>query len=322
MHCVSNDTKTAPSGSSLDLFPRRIPRRPFATDCPGPGLHRMSPQEAIKRRHLQVNPPSVRFWLLFDVDKPTGALAWDDAGLPEPAWTAQNPANGHAHSAWGIEAPVLLDKPDRQKPVRYLAAIESAYRSAMAADPAYGGLLTKNPLSPHWRTFWGQHGIYGLDDLAEYVDLDRHKPRRGIDPEQIGLGRNVALFDWLRLWAYRSWRRYKLIGATLPDFADACRRAARERNAEFKVPLHDPEVMAVAKSVSSWVWQKFSLSEFERIQRQRGQSSGAKRKSAAQKRRERLMPEILDMIGQGHSQQVIADTVGVSQKTISNWIKV
>ena len=116
MHCVSNDTKTAPSGSSLDLFPRRIPRRPFATDCPGPGLHRMSPQEAIKRRHLQVNPPNLRFWLLFDIDKPDAAVAWDDAGLPEPAWTSQNVSNGHAHSAWGIEAPVLLDKPERQNP--------------------------------------------------------------------------------------------------------------------------------------------------------------------------------------------------------------
>jgi len=325
MHCVSNDTKTAPSGSSLDLFPRRIPRRPFATDCPGPGLHRMSPLEAIKRRHLQVNPPNLRFWLLFDIDKPDAAMAWDDAGLPEPAWTAQNPANGHAHSAWGIEAPVLLDKPDRQKPVRYLAAIESAYRAAMAADPAYGGLLTKNPLSPHWRTFWGQHGIYGLDDLAEYVDLDRHKPRPGIKVEDIGLGRNVALFDSLRLWAYRAWRKYKLIGATAHDFDAACLAAARERNGDFPVPLHDPEVCHTAKSVSRWVWQKFSLGEFERIQRRRGtkggQVSGAVRKTAAEERRERLMPSILEMMGQGHSQQVIADTVGVSTRTIIRWLK-
>ena len=319
MDCIT--ARNGISTPNLDLFERRIPRRPYACDYHGPGLHRMAQADALNRRHLQVNPPSVRFWLLFDVDKPTGALAWDEANLPEPAWTTQNLANGHAHSAWGIEAPVLLDKPERQKPVRYLAAIESAYRAAMGADPAYGGLLTKNPVSPHWRTLWGRHGIYGLDELAEYVDLDRHKPRRGIDPEQIGLGRNVALFDWLRLWAYRSWRRYKLIGATMPDFADACRRAARERNAEFRVPLHDPEVMAVAKSVSSWVWQKFSLSEFGRIQRQRGQSSGAKRKSAAQERRERLMPSILEMLDQGHSQQVIADTVGVTQQTVSNWIR-
>jgi hypothetical protein len=306
---------------TLELFERRIPRRPYATDELGPGLQRMSPERALKRRHLQINPPSVRFWLAFDIDDQSGAVAWDGANLPEPAWTAQNPANGHAHSVWGIEAPVLLDKPDRQKPVRYLAAVESAYRAALGADPAYGGLLTKNPLSPHWRTFWGRFGIYGLDELAEYVDLDRHKPRRSIDAEQIGLGRNVALFDWLRLWAYRSWRRYKLIGATGADFADACRTAARERNGEFRTPLHDPEVVQVAKSVSGWVWQRFTLAEFERIQRKRGQSSGAKRKSASQERRERWMPSILEMLDQGHSQQVVADTVGVSRMTINNWLK-
>ena len=323
MDCIT--ARNGISTPNLDLFERRIPRRPFACDDLGPGLRRMAPLEALNRRHLQVNPPSVRFWLLFDVDKPTGALAWDDAGLPEPAWTAQNPANGHAHSAWGIEAPVLLDKPDRQKPVRYLAAIESAYRAALDADPSYGGLLTKNPVSPHWRTFWGQHGVYGLDDLAEYVDLDRHKPRIGIKAEDIGLGRNVALFDWLRLWAYRAWRKYKLIGATSHDFDVACLSAARERNADFPVPLHDPEVCHTAKSVSRWVWKTFSLGEFERIQRRRGtkggQASGAKRKTAAQERRERLMPSILEMIGQGHSQQVIADTVGVTQQTVSNWLR-
>ena len=319
MDCIT--ARNGISTPNLDLFERRIPRRPFACDDLGPGLRRMAPLEALNRRHLQVNPPSVRFWLLFDVDKPTGALAWDDAGLPEPAWTAQNPANGHAHSAWGIEAPVLLDKPDRQKPVRYLAAIESAYRAALDADPSYGGLLTKNPVSPHWRTFWGQHGIYGLDDLAEYVDLDRHKPRLGIKAEDIGLGRNVALFDSLRLWAYRAWRKYKLIGATAHDFDVACLSAARERNGDFPVPLHDPEVCHTAKSVSRWVWKTFSLGEFERIQRRRGQASGAKRKSAAQERRERLMPSILEMLDQGHSQQVIADTVGVSQMTICRWLR-
>jgi len=310
-----------PEHSTLDLFERRIPHRPYATDQPGPGLHRMSPKEALKQQHIQINPPSVRFWLAFDIDRRDGAGAWDQADLPEPAWTAQNPENGHAHSVWGIEAPVLLDKPDRQKPVRYLAAVESAYRASLDADPAYGGLLTKNPTHSHWRTFWGRFGVYGLDELADYVDLDRHKPHRGVNVDEVGLGRNVALFDSLRLWAYRSWRRYKLIGATSHDFAESCLRAARERNGDFTCPLPDQEVGHVAKSVSSWVWKRFTLAEFERIQRERGKASGQKRRSASQERRERLMPAILDMVEQGHSQQVIADTLGIGQKTVSRWLK-
>lgn len=318
--------RSPPPEATLDLFERRIPHRPYATDHLGPGLRRMSPQQALRHRHLEVNPPSVRFWLLFDIDQPMGAMSWDFAGLPEPAWTAQNTSNGHAHVAWGLEAPVLLDKPARQKPVRYLAAVESAYRAAMDADPSYGGLLTKNPLSPHWRTYWGQYGIYGLDELAEYVDLERHKPRRGVDPEEVGLGRNVALFDWLRLWAYQSVRHYKAQGPRMePWFEKACADAAQHRNGDFPNPLHEVEVHHTAKSVARWVWKRFSLEGFKRVQSARGRkggvASGESKKNRSQRLTEAHRGTIESMLRDGYSQKAIGAHIGVTQQTISNWIK-
>ena len=307
----------APKGT-YDLFERRIPNRPYAADELGPGLRRMSPEQALKCRHLQINPPSIRFWLAFDIDDQSGAMAWDEAGLPEPAWTAQNPSNGHAHSVWGIEAPVLLDKPDRQKPVRYLAAIESAYRASLGADPAYGGLLTKNPLSSHWRTYWGQYGVYGLDELAEYVDLDRHKPKRGIDVEESGLGRNVTLFDHVRHYAYRNLRHYIQTPTAFRYWQRVVHGEAMSRNGDFPVPLPTSEVWHVAKSIAGWTWKKFDVQASDRRWRDRQSRRGSRK---GQSKRDQLMPIVMEMRAKGMSQRSIGEEIGVSAMTVSNWLR-
>ena len=44
---------------------------------------------AIRKRYIQANPPWLRSWLIFDIDRGGAALAWDDAYLPEPFWTSQ-----------------------------------------------------------------------------------------------------------------------------------------------------------------------------------------------------------------------------------------
>lgn len=56
------------------------------------------------------------------------------------------------------------------------------------------------------------------------------------------------------------------------------------------------------------------LTEPARGQAQRGRRKGAKR-------RDQLLPRVKKMADQGASQREIAEEVGVSQKTVSNWIK-
>ena len=45
--------------------------------------------------------------MLFDIDREGGALAWEDNGLPMPAWATINRENRHAHLAYALAAPVL-----------------------------------------------------------------------------------------------------------------------------------------------------------------------------------------------------------------------
>jgi hypothetical protein len=130
--------------------------------------------------------------------------------LDSNSWTAINQENGHAHIVYGMSAPVLVDSPDmRQAPLRYLCAVEAAFRAKLDADQDYAGLLTKNPVHPLWRTLRGPRLDYDLGELAEYVDLPKHIRKRGKKPEEIGLGRNVTVFEDLRQWAYRNIRGYK-----------------------------------------------------------------------------------------------------------------
>ena len=151
-----NSTTPSTSGQSspleqLELFGRGLPRRPYCTDELGTRLLITSRSRAITRRYLQVNPPWLRVSTVYDVDRPGAALAWEDAGLPAPLWAATNRLNGHAHLGWALDAPVMLGLADRQRPMRYLCAVESMMRSKLEADESFGGVITKNPMHSHWR---------------------------------------------------------------------------------------------------------------------------------------------------------------------------
>ena len=193
----------AQGAGQLELFSsHRWPRRPYCTDDLENGIYPRSLASAIRRPYIQANPPHLRVWTIYDVDRAGGAIAWEDGGLPPPSWAAANRENGHAHLVWGLSAPVLVDSPDmRQAPMRYLCAVESAFRAQLSADTGYSGLITKNPVHPLWRTLRGPRIAYELGELADWVDLPKHLPRR--QPEQIGLGRNVTIFDLVRKYAYR-----------------------------------------------------------------------------------------------------------------------
>ena len=247
----------------LDLFQdkSRWPKKPYCTDDLEAGLRIRTLQQAVTKAYIQANPPHLRIWSIFDVDRPGAALAWEDANLPPPAWAAVNRENAHAHLVWGLSAPVLVDSLEaRDAPMRYLAAIESLMRARLGADQGFSGLITKNPAHGLWRVLRGPRLAYDLGELAEYLPgLEKHRPRRGVDPERVGLGRNIALFDALRKWAYVDVRNYRDASGLQPwnQFAAGVHSRALLLNAEmFGARTLDPrEVWHIAKSVSKWTWR-------------------------------------------------------------------
>lgn len=307
----------------LDLFTDRLPKKPYCSDDKTARLIR-SKRLALRFPYIQVNPPNLKFWLPFDLDKPGGAVAWDDAGLPPPAAAIGNPLNGHAHLLYGLDAPVATSDAARIAPMRYLQAIEAGMMEKLipyGADTGFSGLIVKNPAHEQWRTLWGPPHLYGLAELAEWVNLDAHKPktRRLADLEGYGVGRNVTLFNHLGpegKWAYSAVRRYR--GRPYGEWLTAVLIEAQTRNGEFTTPLQDNEIRHIAKSVAKWVWakDKQAWANFQSRQSYKGKMSGKARLEASEDKR--ASAEL--MRSQGHSIRAIADALEVPKTTVGRWV--
>ena len=262
-----------------DLIAPRLPRRPYCTDNLKHGLVIRPPEVALGKNYVQLNPPILCHWLVFDIDEPMAALAWEKANVAPPNWITVNPENTRAHIGYLLEVPVMTAPEARDKPLRYAAAIEAAFRVALGADPCYRGLIAKNPLSPAWKTWFLHAEAYSLDYLAEWVTLSRTRTPMVVPT---GLWRNVQLFDAIRQWAYGMVRVYQQVDAGLAQWFRAVLREAEVVNKRFETPLMLSEVRATAKSVAKWTWQHFSEASFSRIQQARARRRWAQVRESSQ----------------------------------------
>lgn len=309
----------------LDLFADigRWPRRPYCTDDLASGLRIRSLASAVNRAYIQANPAHLRVWALFDIDRPGAAAAWEDADLPPPTWTSINRANGHAHSVWGLTVPVLVDGMGaRDAPLRYLCAVESMMAERLKADAGYSGLATKNPVHPLWLTLRGPRLAYSLGELAEYLPgIERHQPKRRA-AEQVGLGRNVTLFDRLRQWAYRAIRPYWGTGLQgWNAWLSQCNSKALTYNADFLTPLDGREVWHLARSVAKWTWQHTTSAGFSAWQASAGRKGGKASGEARRQAHAESRAKALQMASERCSSRKIAAALGVDQSTVVRWLK-
>jgi len=304
-----------------------IPRRPYASDDPRTGIHPRDWDIAAGLRSIQINPPEMQHWLIFDCDHDTFDL-WREH-LPEPSYIAINPDDhrhpGHHHVAYKLAAPVCRSARAHRKPIIYLRAVQEAMRRALGGDPAYTGLITKNPLHPDWRVQRGD-GLptYELGDLAAGLDLrqpraerPRSAPHELQDLTLVGIGmRNKALFDVVRHWAYAE-----------ADGPDSILEYARRCNELLPDPLPDNEVRSTARSIAAYIQAhrhgSGSRDHQAFVERQRGrgrkggQRSGEVRAAMSEDRR----ASVRLMAARGMSSRQIAAELGVNQSTIVRWLK-
>jgi len=198
------------------------------------------------------------YWLGFDVDRVGAAIDWSDRNAPAPTLTITNPENGHAHLLYALETSIRTAPDGKMKPLKYAAAVENALRKKLSADMGYSGLICKNPNHSHWKIAVWQPELYTLDWLADSLDLNAANEKEIV--ADYGLGRNCALFDKTRKWAYRAirqgWPEYE-------QWLQACYERASAYNLQFSIPLNESEVKGIAKSISKWTHKEFSKHSFE-----------------------------------------------------------
>ena len=315
------------------VFVDRIPRRPYCSDDPAQGLLIRPQATALAYRHIQHNPPPHVSCLVFDVDRKPheqhwreGYHEWRERGLPAPHWISINPENGNYHLGYLLASPVARTSAAKLKPLRYLAAIEHVLARRLGADMGYVGLITKNPVHRDWWTTWHNHAPYPLDYLAEFCpDADLAAYSRRSRKEVGGLGRNVTVFDNVREWAYSAVRAYWRPNG-YEAWADAVRAASESANAfgrEQGGPLPVSEIKATAKSISRWVWNRFTPAGFSQVQAHRGAKGGriSKRPTKNGKARADLLPEVIKLKALGYSNRDIAEDLQISAGSVSNYLR-
>ena len=250
---------------------------PMATDHDkGRFPYRQARSQALQRRYIQANPSALITSLVFDVDHEDTLLRVlsTTSGIPAPSYVAQS-SSGKGHVGYLLETPVCRTDSARLEPIRYAARVEAGLMAALEADRSYAGFMTKNPVHEHWDTFWGTDQLYTLRELAVQLPgwMPRTLPRRAVDSS--GLGRNVTLFNLVRLWSYRAILRHRDGGLTA--WEEVVTGYALSTNHGFPAPLNASEVGHLARSVARWTWRNLTAEGFTALQTERSNRAATKR---------------------------------------------
>ena len=305
------------------IFYRNLPHKPYCSDDLGHGVIIRPKKTAIQKPYIQHNPPCLITSLVFDIDRSDAYFAWSDANLPQPTWIAKNPKNCHAHIGYMLATPVCTTHRARQNVIEYLAKIEQAYGLALGADRGYSGLITKNPCNNTWETHIFDVQPYELGYLADFVELQELKT----DLREVsGLGRNCAMFDTVRYWAYKAIRAHLSDG--FDNWHSEVLEQTKNANNAFIQPLPYSEVKATAKSIARWVWRNHAEAHAKFIERQisKGRLGGLKSDSshggkARSQQYSDMRQEAVKLHIQGVNNTQIAELLKVNRRTIIRWLQ-
>ena len=307
--------------AQLADFFNNLAYKPYCADDLLYGLQIRPKKTAINMQYIQGNQPCMIHYFFFDIDRAEAVMAWHDANLPMPYWTAQTLKNGHAHICYKLEIPLCTSELASQKAISYAAKIQAGLANKLGADVGYSHLITKNPFHPDWRTTFWTERAYTLDYLADFVELPKKLSKK---QEVSGLGRNCTLFDTVRKWAYTAVRDYLHHHSSL-TWEKAVLTHLEALNGEFQEPLPYSEIKATAKSIANYCWRKFShagFSEWQSNNAQRANAKGACSKGGKARSQQfnDLRQQALQLHIQGMNNTKIAEHLNVSRKTITRWI--
>ena len=258
-------------------FINQIISRPFCTDdFKRDGIYRTNKRRALNSVYIEHNNDSFINSIVFDIDSDTAAIAWQDADIPKPNFITQNPANGHAHLFYALSSPVCITENARRKPQKLLRGVIEGLTERLGADPCYTGKITKNPLNPRWRTFWNEQPRFELNYLCEFIDTNK-RVKKEVRKSIVAEGRNTALFDTLRFYAYSIIFKYQK-NDDFCGFMSALQEEAENINDSFEDQLGFKEINHTIRSISSWVWGTFDSDTFSDIQKARREKRTIKQK--------------------------------------------
>lgn len=269
-----------PTTEQLALFGASYrPQRPLCGPSKsGPYRRRERASALSESAYIEVNPLCIQSLIVTDVDAGDVSGLPQLVGLPPASWSVRTRnAIGSGHIGYALASPVVLTDAAHRRPINLLSRVEWGIRDVLGGDTAYAGRIMKNPISPgvFQDTLWPQDEIfptYTLRELASALsDLGALPSPGDSQPRQSGVGRNIDVFDRTRAWAYRAIKRYWNSGFS--EWDEVVHAKARILNLDLeregRIPLPDREILHLSRSISKWVWSRFTPESFSEIQAQR-----------------------------------------------------
>lgn len=319
-----------------------IPDYPHCTDHLEAGCRQCPKRVAIKRRYIEFNKPNYSYtYMTCDLDYEGSSLAWYDLDLPTPTFVVVNPGNAHSHTTYELATPVHLGGNASLKAIRYLDVIRKGYLLALDADPTFGELMSKNPLSDSWYVD-SCNVTYELDRLAE--------PLREISTDEL-LSIPLEEFDerirdyLIPLYEKRQ-KKSKPVISTHPDdslfvfhntrwygysITPDCKRYGelyakieayiRELDADFSLNKKESRILSDAKSIAKWCWNHradflAARQAFCETQRERAYLSHKARKRNNQVRIQNAASRLREE-GRPVTKSAIAGEAGLNKNTLT-----
>lgn len=259
-----------------------LPQKPLCADRKNGSYKRQARARALEHAYIETNPLAMQSLIVTDHDGADADYIADLVGLPQPSWVAMNPHTRSGHIVYALKSPVCLTDAGHRAPINLLARVEQGLTDVLGGDIGYGGRITKNPTHNAHMPLWGEaEALYGLKDLAKALgDVGAlPAPHRGAQTVlDSTVGRNVALFNLTRQWAYRARLRY----TDYTEWAETVYAFASMKNEsviadEFsRGPMSENEVAQIAKSIARWVWGKITPDQTARNRARWGSSLGKK----------------------------------------------
>ena len=283
------------------VFFKYFPKQVFGSEYKNNYYHTKERLYALKEfKWVQYNSDDRITVLSVDIDNSSDSLMYEDFNLPKPTWIIQTDKGFQYH--WALKSAVMINGYNKHKLIKLVKDILNKLVALLDGDINAIGLnrVFRNPVTN--RSWFTGNEI----ELKEFYDLptpkeDYFNKLLGRVEKQKNLfgatygasydfslmannsGRNCALFDVLRYWAYDEAKQGSYC-------AFALQRKAEILNSSFAENLKENEVNSIVNSIDTFIKNKFkkgfymalSVEDRKKVASQNGKKSGEARSKVAE----------------------------------------
>ena len=279
---------------------------------------------------IQYNSEDRLTVLSVDIDNSSDSLLYQDFSLPVPTWIIQTTKGFQYH--WALKSPIML-KGYNSKKLRYIVKdILHKLVSLLGGDTNAIGLNRVFRSPTNNRTWFSGNEV----DLSEFYDLPpvkeeiidkileeikENKKNSTLKGLSEGEGRNCALFDKLRIWAYS---RAKEGSYSL----NSLQIKAETLNFEFNETMDLKEVTIIVNSIDEFIQTKYkridymslSVEDRKKIASKNGKKSGEARSKVAETKILTAL-KIMEDLKEKITIRALAERSGTSKDTVQKYLK-